>query len=103
MVVIKRTYLDEVNLAERLQASRLLNIEDRDDVFMVEIPEQFHLTESSQAEHGVVKRSDLLDRHFLARRLVNSGAAAVSIKCIIQLFELCSYQTTPYAPSPTTS
>lgn len=41
---------------------------------MVEITQQFHLTQSPQTEHGVVKGNDLLDRNLLARGFVNRRA-----------------------------
>lgn len=37
---------------------------------MVEVTQQFHLAECSQAKHGVIKRGDFLDGNFLTRRLV---------------------------------
>ena len=45
------TYLNKVHLREVLIIARLLNIEDRNDIFMVEVAEQFHLTQSSEAKH----------------------------------------------------
>lgn len=41
---------------------------------MVEVAQQLHLTKRPQAEHGVVKRSDLLDGHLLTGRLMDSRA-----------------------------
>ena len=67
-------HLNEVNLSERLVVARLLDVEDRDDVLVVEIPQQLHLSQCSQTEHGVIKRSDLLNSHFLTRRLVERRA-----------------------------
>jgi hypothetical protein len=46
---------------------------------MVEVPQELHLTQSPQTEHGVVKRRDLLDGHFLARWLVQCGAVRQSV------------------------
>lgn len=71
---IWRPYLDQIDLAKRLQASRLLYIKNRNDVLMVKVAEQLHLSQRSQAEHGVVERCDLLDRDLLTRRLVDCGA-----------------------------
>jgi hypothetical protein len=51
-----------------------LNVENRDDVFMVEVSEQLHLSQSSETEHGVIERGDFLDGNFLAGRLVDGGA-----------------------------
>ena len=67
-------YLNQVDLGEGLVTSRLLDIKDGDNVLMVEIPEQLHLTESSKAEHGVVEGSNLLDCNLLARWLVQGRA-----------------------------
>jgi hypothetical protein len=41
---------------------------------MVEVSQQLHLTESSEAEHGMIERGNLLDSDLLARRLVKSRA-----------------------------
>lgn len=63
-------HLDEVNLVECLIAAGFLDVEDGDDVLMVEVSKKLHLTQSSQTEHGVIERCDLLDGDLLARRLV---------------------------------
>ena len=44
---------------------------------MVKVPQQLHLAQCAQAEHGVVERGNLFDRDLLAGRLVNGGAAPV--------------------------
>jgi hypothetical protein len=67
-------YLNQVDFGERLVTSRLLDIKDGDNVLMVEVPEQLHLTESSEAEHGVVEGSNLLDSNLLVGRLVQGRA-----------------------------
>jgi hypothetical protein len=59
-------YLNEVDLVEAVIASRLLDIEDGDDVFVVEIAQQLHLSQGSQTEHGVVEGGDLLDGNLLS-------------------------------------
>lgn len=66
--------LDKVDFREAVVVSRLLDVEDGDDVFVVKVAEELHLAEGAEAEHGVVEGSDLLDGHFLARGLVESGA-----------------------------
>jgi hypothetical protein len=66
--------LDEVDLAEGLIVPRLLDIQNTDDVLVVEVAQEFHLTQSSQTEHAVVEGGDLLDGHLLARWLVERGA-----------------------------
>lgn len=40
---------------------------------MVEVSKQLHLTQSTQAEHGVVEGGNLLDSDLLAGRFVQSG------------------------------
>ena len=60
------TYLNEVDLGERLIISRLLDVKNRDDILVVEVSEELHLTKCTQAEHGVIKRSDLLDGDLLS-------------------------------------
>jgi hypothetical protein len=41
---------------------------------VVEVSQKLHLTQSSEAEHGVIKWSNLLDSDLLAGGLVKSGA-----------------------------
>jgi len=57
--------LDEINFSECFIAPWLLDVKNRDNVFVVEVPEQLHLAQGSQAEHGMVKGSDLLDSNLL--------------------------------------
>jgi hypothetical protein len=70
--------LNQVHLGEGLIVPRLLDVEDGDDVLVVEISQQLHLTQRPQTEHGVVEGCDLLDGDLLARRLVQRGAVSVS-------------------------
>lgn len=67
-------YLNEIDLIEALVVPRSLDIQNGNDILVVEIAQQLHFTQSPQTEHRVVKGNDLLDRNFLARRLVNRGA-----------------------------
>lgn len=67
-------FLDKVDLVEAIVASRLLDIKNGDDVFVVEVTQQLHLSQSSQTEHGVVEGGNLLDGHLLPGRLVNGRA-----------------------------
>ena len=67
-------YLDQIDLVEALVAPWLLDVEDGDDVLVVEVPEQLHLTQCSQAEHRVVEGRDLFDGNLLARWLVDCRA-----------------------------
>ena len=97
-------HLDEVDLGECLVVARLLDVEDRDDVLVVEVPQQLHLSQCSQTEHGVVEWCNLLDSHLLAGRLVQRRADRQLATAFSQSIGYHStYQTTPYAPSPTTS
>jgi hypothetical protein len=59
-------YLDKVDFGEGLIVPRLLDVEDGDDVFVVEISQQLHLSQCSQTEHGVVEGRNLLDGDLLA-------------------------------------
>jgi hypothetical protein len=72
----RRAHLDEVDLCESLVVSGLLDVEDGDDVLVVEVAEQLHLSQRSQTEHGVVEGCDLLDGDLLARRLVQRRAVS---------------------------
>lgn len=70
-VVLDRAHLDEIDFVERVIASGLLDIENRDNVFMVKVSKKLHFAKSSETKHGMIKRCNLLDGHLLARRLVN--------------------------------
>lgn len=59
---------------ERVVSSGLLDIENGNDILVVKVSQKLHLSESSQAEHGVIKRSNFLDGDLLSGRLVNGGA-----------------------------
>ena len=72
--VCLNAHLDEVDLGECLVVARLLDVENRDDVLVVEVPQKLHLSQCSQTKHGVVERSDLLNGHLLTRGLVQRGA-----------------------------
>lgn len=96
--------MDEIDFCECFVVAWFLDVEDGDDVLVVEVPEELHLTQSPQTEHGMVKRRDLLDGNLLARGLVQGGATTtVSTISKQSILKPLSYQTTPYAPSPTTS
>ena len=68
------TYLDQVNFSEGFVVARSLNVEDGDDVFVIKVSEQLHLTQCSQTEHGMVEWCDLLDGNLLAGGLVDGRA-----------------------------
>jgi len=72
--------LDEIDIPERLEAGRLEDVEDGDDVFVAKVAEQLDLAEGAQTEHGVVKRRDALDGDLALRRLVHGRARAVSAR-----------------------
>ena len=38
-------YLNEVNFGKALVISGFLNVEDRDDVFVIEVAQEFHLAQ----------------------------------------------------------
>lgn len=82
----RNTYLNKIDLVEAIVASGLLDIEDGDDVFVVEIAQQLHLSQSSQTEHGVIEGGDLLDGNLLSRGLVNGRAAQMLLETGV-----CSY------------
>jgi hypothetical protein len=79
MIPVLIAHLDEVDLSKCLIVARLLDVENGDDVLVVEVAQQLHLSQGSQAEHRVVEGSDLLDSHFLARGLVQRGAIRQSV------------------------
>lgn len=63
---MRATYLDQVDLGERFIIAWLLDIKNRNNVLVVKVSQKLHLTESSQAEHRVVKRRDFLDGDLLS-------------------------------------
>ena len=95
-------YLDEIDFSECLQAAWLLDIENWNNVLVVEVAKEFHFAQSSEAEHGVIEGSNLLDGNFLSRGFMN-GRAIKWLDYASILQSRGTDQTTPYAPSPTTS
>ncbi len=73
-MALNKTYLNEIDFGESLIAAGFLDIEDGYNVLVVEVSQQLHLTQSSEAEHGVIKWGNLLDSDLLARGLVKSRA-----------------------------
>lgn len=71
--VFSLAYLNQVHLVESLVVTGSLDIQNGDNVLVVEVAQQLHLTQRPQAEHGVVKGGDLFDGDLLARWLVNGG------------------------------
>lgn len=68
-------HLNQVHLVEALVVTGSLDIQNGDDVLVVKIAQELHLTQCPQAEHGVVEGGNLFDGNLLAGRLVNGGAA----------------------------
>ena len=58
---IFRTNLNEVHFTEFFERRRVKDVEDGDDVFVVEVTEEFDFAEGAEAEHGMIERGDLLD------------------------------------------
>ena len=67
-------YLNQVHFIEALVVPGSLDIQNGDNVLVVEIAQQLHLTQSSQAEHGVIEWSNLLDRNLLSAGFVKRRA-----------------------------
>lgn len=78
-------YLDQINLVKRLITPWLLDVEDADDVLVVKVAQQLHLSESSQTKHGVVERSDFLNGDLLPGWFVyrRAGLPLVSSECFV--------------------
>lgn len=70
-------HLNQIHFVEALIIARSLDIQDGDNIFVVEVAQQFHFTKCAQAKHGVVERGNLLNCDFLAGRLVDGGADAI--------------------------
>lgn len=73
-VTVPLAYLNQVHLVEALVVAGSLDIQNGDNVLVVKVAQQLHLTQCPQAEHGVVEGSDLFDGDLLAGRLVNGRA-----------------------------
>ena len=56
--------LYEVDFFEVLERWRAENVKDGNDVLVVEVSEEPYFTKSAQAEHGMIKGGDTLDRYF---------------------------------------
>ena len=59
-------YLNQIHFGKLVIVAGLLDVEDRNDVFVVEVAEQFHFPQGTKAKHGMVKRSNFLDGNFLS-------------------------------------
>ena len=66
--------LHEIDVSEQLEAGRLEDVEDGDDVFVAKVAEQLDLAEGAETEHGVVEGGDALDGDLALGRLVDGGA-----------------------------
>lgn len=96
--IARKTNLDQIDLVECLIASGLLDVKNADDILVVEVAQELHLAEGSQAEHGVVERRDLLDRDLLPRGLMYGRAGKKILSAIVALWQLGglrTHQTTP--------
>lgn len=69
-----KSHLNQVHFAKGLEVPRPDNVKDRNDVLVVEMPEQLDLSEGPQTEHRVVKGCDALDGYAGLRWLVNGRA-----------------------------
>jgi hypothetical protein len=67
--------LNQINFIESLVVTGPLNIQDGDNVFVVKVSQQLHLTQCTQTEHGMIEWGDLLDGNLLARGFMNGRAA----------------------------
>jgi hypothetical protein len=69
-----RAYLNQVNLGKRIIVPRLLDVQNADNVLVVEVSQQLHLTQRSEAEHAMIERGNLFDGHLLSRRFMKRRA-----------------------------
>lgn len=73
--------LNQIHFVEGLVVSRFLDVKDADNVLVVEVTEQLHFSQGTQAEHAMIERGDLLDGDLLARGLVEGRTVrAVSVR-----------------------
>ena len=72
--------LYEVDFCEAIIIAWFLNIEDRDDVLMVEVSQQLHLPQGSEAEHRVVEGRYLLDCNLLAGGFMQGRTGGCQLK-----------------------
>jgi hypothetical protein len=73
MHVSLHEFLNQVHFEEALEIARFLNVENGDDVLMIEVTKELHLSKGAKTEHGMIEGSDFLDSHLLTARLVNGG------------------------------
>ena len=78
-------YLNEINLGKALVVPWLLNVQYWNDILMVEVSQKFHLSQGSQTEHRMIKRSDLLDCDLLPRGFMKRWTARLcqNINCFL--------------------
>jgi len=76
------TCLYQVHLRKGFIIAWFLNVKDRDNVFMIEIAEQFHLPQSPETKHRMIEWGDFLDSDFLAGRLVKRRACMKSAQYV---------------------
>jgi hypothetical protein len=80
--------LDEIDFGKALVISGFLYVQDANDVLVVEVAQELHFTQRSQAKHAMIERRDFLDGNLLPRRLVKRGA----VQCRV------SFRATPILP-----
>ena len=68
---IFRTNLNEVHFTEFFERRRVKDVEDGDDVFVVEVTEEFDFAEGAEAEHCMVEGRNALDRNLSPGRYVH--------------------------------
>lgn len=77
VLAIANAHLNQIHFIEALVVAGSLNIQDGDNVLVVEVAQELHLAECSQAKHGVVEWGNFFDGNLLARRLVDGGAGII--------------------------
>ena len=76
---MRASYLNKINLGEGFVVPRFLDVEDRDDVFVIKVSQQLHLAKGAKTEHGMIERRDLLDGDLLSGGLVERRAMHIQL------------------------
>jgi len=68
--------LDEVDFLEVFDVRWLEYVEDRDNVFMIEVAKQLDLAQGAQTEHRMIKGRNTFDGYFALRWYMDCGTAS---------------------------
>ena len=89
-------FLHEIDFAKGFERVWAEDVKYANDIFVLEVTQEFDFAKCSQTEHGVVEGGDLLDGDASLRRDMLSRAKCGAYLAIEHIFSLgLTYQTTP--------